>query len=286
VGGSVATFILAFLIAMLTQRVAAHAELDDAQLRLTGDPNVLQLVLVELCRNEIMHAARPGQRIVLRIERHGNHAWVSVVGSGDKPTELSQSAAQQMKATLAAAGGGFTLRPLRGRLAYVAMLPLHLLADVAPPTAPEESTDAVNFLDSLTVMAIDDREEARDALEAVLSASGARARLASSGSEAIDWLLRTDTRQWPQLLLCDIVLAGEDGYEIVRRLRALEASRNLPPQYHLPVIALTGDAAIEDRLRAQQAGFDAHLSKPVSAQTLIAEIKRPRDLRSRALPTA
>jgi ATP-binding cassette subfamily B protein len=270
---------------MLAQRVAVHAELTDGQLHVTGDPSVLQSVLVELCRNEIMHA-QPGQRIALRVDRHNNHAWVSVPGMVDKPTELSESAAQHIETTLAAAGGGFMLMPVRGRLAYVAMLPLHPLADAPPPTAPQQSPGTARLLDSLIVMAIDDQEEARDALEAVLSASGAQVRLASSGTEAIDWLSRTDTRQWPQLLLCDIVLAGEDGYDVVRRLRALEADRNLPPQHHLPIIALTGYAAKEDRLRAQQAGFDAHLSKPVSAQTLIAEVKRLTDLTSRALPTA
>jgi ATP-binding cassette subfamily B protein len=213
---------------MLAQRVAVHTELDDGLLRVTGDPSVLQPVLVELCRNEIVHA-QPGQRIALRVERHDNHAWVGVLGMGDKPAELSQSAAQHVEATLAAGGGGFMLMPMRGRLTYVAMLPLHPLADVPPPTVPKESIDAARLLDSLIVMAIDDQEEARDALEAVLSASGARVRLASSGTEAIDWLSRTDTRQWPRLLLCDIVLAGEDGHDVVRRLRALEADRNLPP---------------------------------------------------------
>jgi ATP-binding cassette subfamily B protein len=254
---------------IVAKRVAVTAELGEAELRVTGDPSVLQPVIVEMCRHEIMQA-RPGRRIVLRIDRHDNYAWVNVLGMGDKPAELSQSAAQQMEVTLATAGGGFTLMPLRGRLAYVATLPLHPVADAKP----KERADGASSLNTLFVMAIDDQEEARDALEAVLSASGARVQLASSGAEALDWLSRTGTDQWPQLLLCDIVLADEDGYEVLGRLRMLEVERKLPPQQHMPAIALTGYAEREDRLRAQRAGFQAQLSKPVSPELLIAEIRR------------
>jgi ATP-binding cassette subfamily B protein len=229
----------------------------------------LQPVIVELCRNEIVRA-RPGERIALRVERHNNHAWLSVLGMGDRPAELSGPAAQRMEATLAGAGGGFTLMPLRGRLSYVAMLPIHPVADVPPQTAPTIREDDKAPLHDLLVMAIDDQEEARDALEAVLRASGARVQLASSGADAMEWLIRTKTSEWPQLLLCDIVLADEEGYEVLRRIRELEHS--IMASATMPAIALTGYAETEDRVRAQQAGFQAHLTKPVLPEKLIAEI--------------
>ncbi|MFL9912164.1 ATP-binding cassette domain-containing protein [Paraburkholderia sp. RL17-337-BIB-A] len=255
------------------QRVTIHTELSDNDLRVTGDPSVLQPLIVELCRNEIAQA-KPGHRIALRGERHNNHAWVSMLGMGGEPAELSQAAAQHIEASLAAAGGSFSLMPLHGRLAYIAMLPLHPVAGAESRAAPTEQPDGTRPLDNLFVMAIDDQEEARDALEAVLSASGARVQLASSGDEALEWLTHADANKWPQVLLCDIVLADEDGYEVLRRLRALEGERNLPPASHLPAIALTGYAEVEDRLRAQQAGFEAHLSKPVSPDRLISEIRK------------
>lgn len=255
------------------QRVAVHAELSDSDLRVTGDPSVLQPLIVDLCSNEIMHA-KPGHRIALRVERHNNHAWVSVLGMGSEPAELSQATARHMEASLAAAGGGFTLMTLHGRLAYVAMLPLRPVADAEPQVAVKERADGAAPLDNVFVMAIDDQEEARDALEAVLSASGARVQLASSGGEALEWLSHADAVRWPQILLCDIVLADEDGYEVLRRLRTLEAERNVPPASRLPAIALTGYAEVADRLQAQQAGFQAHLSKPVSPDRLIGEIRK------------
>jgi ATP-binding cassette subfamily B protein len=90
----------------------------------------------------------------------------------------------------------------------------------------------------------------------------------------LDWLSATDTADWPNVLLCDIVLAGEDGYDVLRRLRALEATRYSLPHVHLPVIALTGHVETDDPTRAQTAGFDSHLNKPVAPARLIAEIAR------------
>jgi DNA-binding response OmpR family regulator len=70
------------------------------------------------------------------------------------------------------------------------------------------------------------------------------------------------------------VLGDEEGYEVLRRLRALETGRKVQAHSQLPAIALTGHAGTDDRLRAQQAGFHAYLSKPVSPERLIAEIVR------------
>jgi ATP-binding cassette subfamily B protein len=254
------------------RRVAVHVELSDHDLRVTGDPSVLQPVIVELCRNEI-EQARPGERIALRVERHNNHAWLSMLGMGDKPAELSASVAQRIEATLTNAGGAFTLMSLHGRLTYVAELPLHPVADALSPTSPSAGENDAAPLRGLLVMAIDDQEEARDALDAVLSANGARVRLASSGAEAMAWLGGTVTTAWPLVLLCDIVLAGEDGYDVLRRVRALQRERAIPGDAALPAIALTGYAEAEDSSRARQAGFQAHLTKPVPPDRLIAEIR-------------
>ncbi|WP_345815163.1 ATP-binding cassette domain-containing protein [Paraburkholderia sp. PREW-6R] len=251
--------------------VSLQAELADNDLRVTGDPSVLQPLIVELCRNEIAQT-QPGQRIVLRVERHNNHAWISVLGAVGEPAELSQPVARHLESSLAAAGGGFTLMPLHGRLAYVAMLPLHPVAGAATHVVPNGGVGGRQPLDEMLVLAIDDQEEARDALEAVLSANGARVQLASSGAQALEWLAETETSEWPQVLLCDIVLAGEEGYDVLREVRALEVKRDIPPDSRMAAIALTGYAEAEDRLRSTQAGFNAHLSKPVSPDRLIAEI--------------
>jgi ATP-binding cassette subfamily B protein len=87
-------------------------------------------------------------------------------------------------------------------------------------------------------------------------------------------LRATDPDRWPDVLLCDIVLAGEDGYDVLRRLRELESERSPASQAPLPAIALTGHADALDLPRAQTAGFDAHLHKPVPPDELNAVIRR------------
>ena len=70
------------------------------------------------------------------------------------------------------------------------------------------------------------------------------------------------------VIVSDIGMPGRDGYEFVRALRALPASRGAV----LPVLALTAYAREEDRQRALDAGFDDHLSKPVETETLVAAV--------------
>jgi ATP-binding cassette subfamily B protein len=164
--------------------------------------------------------------------------------------------------------------PVNGRLAYVAILPLHAVAAPSTGAATRITGEKARPLEGLLVMAIDDQEQTRDALEAMLGASGARVQLASSGAEAIAWLRHAEANQWPQVLLCDIVLAGENGYEVLRSIRALESERAKAAHATVPAIALTGYAETEDGARAKQAGFGAHLTKPVSPARLLAEIRR------------
>ncbi|WP_257812827.1 ATP-binding cassette domain-containing protein [Burkholderia glumae] len=255
---------------LAARRASMCAELGERDLRVTGDPGVLLPLVAELCRTELARA-RPGERITLRVARHQNHAWVSVHGMDERPAELSQALAQWLEGALTAAGGHFTLTPLNGRLAYVAMLPLRPLAD-GEPDASRPAAAGEPLLHGCRVLAVDDQEAARDALEAVLLAHGARVKLAAAGDEVLGWLEQAGAADWPQVLLCDIVLAGEDGYEVLRRVRALEDARELPADARLPAIALTGHLDEQDRMRSQQAGFAVHLSKPVEPARLIAEI--------------
>ena len=83
-------------------------------------------------------------------------------------------------------------------------------------------------------------------------------RTASSGLEA----LRLAAEFLPEVVLLDIGLPGMDGFEVARRLRAMPALKNAV------LIAMTGYASPEDRVTATQAGFDAHLVKPVDLEFL------------------
>jgi ATP-binding cassette, subfamily B, bacterial len=140
---------------------------------------------------------------------------------------------------------------------------------VAEPQLAKEALP----LSGLRILAIDDQDDARDALEAVLSAYGAQVQVAASGDDALAALSPLNVRQWPHALLCDIVLEDEDGYQVLDRIRAFEAKREIPDVARLNAIALTGHTQTEDVERSLRAGFVAHLTKPIAAPALIDSIR-------------
>jgi CheY-like chemotaxis protein len=75
----------------------------------------------------------------------------------------------------------------------------------------------------------------------------------------------------PDLLLLDIQLPGIDGFEVLRRLRAHEASQGLPP---MPVVAVSANAMPADRDKAVQAGFADYITKPIELPLLLATLDR------------
>lgn len=109
-------------------------------------------------------------------------------------------------------------------------------------------------LDGLRVLVVDDETDIREFITAVLEAHGIGVRTVASAAAALEELERFR----PDVLLCDLRMPGEDGYSLIRRVRALEAKQG----GHLPAAAITAYLD-EDREKALQAGFEAHLYKLV-----------------------
>jgi signal transduction histidine kinase/ActR/RegA family two-component response regulator len=120
-----------------------------------------------------------------------------------------------------------------------------------------------NSLRGVTVMVVDDDEESRHVVAAHLETCEATVLTAASAAEALDLLQQHSVH----VLLADIAMPGEDGYSLIRRLRALNASIS-----SVPAAALTAFAREEDRQEALDAGFQLHLSKPIDAGSLIAAV--------------
>ncbi|RQP21953.1 ATP-binding protein [Piscinibacter terrae] len=102
------------------------------------------------------------------------------------------------------------------------------------------------------VLIVDDNRDAAESLGLVLEAEGHEVRTAANGEQA----LRIALEWMPDLVLLDIGLPGMDGYEVARRLRAMDELRGCR------IVALTGYGQPSDRHRAEAAGFDDHLVKP------------------------
>jgi CheY-like chemotaxis protein len=114
------------------------------------------------------------------------------------------------------------------------------------------------------VLAVDDEPDARDLVRRVLEQCGANVITASSATEALA-LLKSGR---PNMIICDIGMPGEDGYEFIRNVRALPVEAG----GRTPAAALTAFARAEDRTRALRAGYQTHVSKPVEPTELTAVV--------------
>jgi CheY-like chemotaxis protein len=128
----------------------------------------------------------------------------------------------------------------------------------------QEGMAAAPRLDGLRVLVVDDEEDARDLIAAVLQRRGAAVFLAASAAEAVTKL----QAERPDVVLSDISLRDEDGYDFIRTVRAL------PPESggRTPAAALTAYGRLEDRMKALSAGFQLHVAKPVDPAELVAVV--------------
>ncbi|HEY2759187.1 MAG TPA: response regulator, partial [Pirellulales bacterium] len=126
-------------------------------------------------------------------------------------------------------------------------------------------------LDGIKVMVVDDQTDAQSLIRCVLEECGAKVITCSSATEALPVL----ELEKPAVLLSDIGMPGVDGYEFLRKVRALGPDRG----GHLPAVALTAFARSEDRTRALLSGYLVHITKPVEptelAATIAAIVGRP-----------
>ena len=119
-------------------------------------------------------------------------------------------------------------------------------------------------LDGLRVLVVDDEFDARELLTAMLERSGAQVIAVGSAREGID-----SVESWkPDVLIADIGMPVEDGYGLIKRVRALPKEQG----GQTPALALTAYARTEDRVRALSEGYQVHLAKPVDRAELAAVV--------------
>lgn len=114
------------------------------------------------------------------------------------------------------------------------------------------------------VMVVEDDRDTQELLSTLLRRHGAEVTCVSSGDDA----MREIGRAKPDVIISDIGMAGENGYDLIRKIRALGPEDG----GHIPAIALTAYAGAADRRRALLAGFQTHLPKPVEPDDLVAVI--------------
>jgi PAS domain S-box-containing protein len=259
-------------------RLELHAvTLDAISVWVQADETRVEQVLTNLMGNALKYTPAGG-RIAVRVGPDGDVAVLEVADSGagiapdlvEKIFELFAQGERTLERGLGGLGVGLTVsRKLvemhGGTLAvasrgegqgavFTARFPA-----IEPPLRTEiRIAPLVAATHPRRILIIEDNDDARAMLSAALSSRGHEVHAAADGISG----LRIAQSVQPEIALIDIGLPGIDGYEVARRLRAAHADETIL------LIAVTGYGQAEDRHRAFDAGFHAHLTKPVGMEDL------------------
>jgi len=270
--------------------VVLVSSLEPAGMPVSGDPDRLQQVVWNLLANAIKFTPRGG-RVELRLRRANTHAEVVVEDTGPGipraflPHVFERFRQADGSSTRAHGGLGLGLAIVRHLVeahggtvraenaaegtgsVFTVRLPIMgheppMLA--APADAPALTLQRSQDLEGLRVLVVDDEADTRDMVCAILKSQGAQVEVASSAAAALAAL--PDAR--PHILVSDVEMPGQDGYELIRQVRLLPGEAG----GKVPAAALTAYARPEDRMRALMAGFQIHVPKPVQPAELVAVV--------------
>ena len=128
-------------------------------------------------------------------------------------------------------------------------------AEVVGVAASALASDRLPPLNGVRVLVVDDEADARELMRGILAQGGAEVTAAATARAALEALEQGAF----DVLVSDIAMPEDDGYDLIRNVRALDAERG----GRIPALALTGYARIEDRAAAVSAGYQQHAAKPI-----------------------
>jgi PAS domain S-box-containing protein len=273
--------------------IRIHKVLDSLAGPVTGDFARLQQVVWNLLSNAVKFTPKGGQVQVL-LERVNSHVEISVIDTGrgirpeflphvfDRFRQADASTTRQYSGLglglaiakqLVEMHGGSIRAKSSGEgqgATFNVTLPIivvHPERPEAEKVRPKEAvaTEEISLEDALAglkVLVVDDEPDARQLIRRVLEACKAEVALATSAAEALELL----GPFCPDVILSDIGMSEQDGYDLMRQVRANYSAKQVP------AAALTAFARTEDRKRALLAGFQTHIAKPVDPAELMAAV--------------
>jgi signal transduction histidine kinase len=261
---------------------------------MTADRDRLQQVFWNLLSNAVKFTPRDG-RVTVALTREGNDAVLAVRDTGigispdflpyvfDRFSQADASATRRhgglglgmaIVRYLVELHGGTVRAESEGEnrgATFTAVLPMRVLQPVADAEEPlpravfeEAGGEDLPQLSGLRILVVDDQQDSRAFLGTLLQNQGATVCSAGSAPEA----LQTFARERPDVVVSDIAMPGEDGYDLIRQLRALPARDG----GHTPAVALTAYVRNEDVAAALAAGYQRHVKKPVIVSELIGAV--------------
>jgi PAS domain S-box-containing protein len=257
------------------RRHVVSVTMPERPLYVEADPARLEQIIVNVLNNAAKYTP-PDGHISVVVAQEGDEVVLRVSDTGigipedmlSRIFDLFVQGDQSLAHTSGGLGIGLTLvhrlvklhhgrveahsvGPGRGSQFTVALpLSRQASAPAGPASAPARCPPA-------DVLLIEDNDDARQSLRALLEHEGHRVAETADGTSG----LNRDETMRPDIVLIDIGLPGLDGYEVARRIRARRGTNPI-------LVAITGYGQIDDQRRSLAAGFDAHLTKPVSPDQL------------------
>ena len=277
--------------------IQVETQLDFLDGLVLGDSERLQQVIWNLLSNAIKFTPKGGQ-IQIRLERHETNVAIAVEDTGEGidpeflPHAFDRFRQADASSTRAQGGLGLGLSIVRNLVemhggtvraespgkgqgsTFTVILPVRALADfrdldlgsLEHSAFSEHSAGIATTkrLEGMRVLIVDDEADTRDLLSLALTSAGAEVKACASASEAMAVIRQLQ----PDCIVSDIGMPDEDGYMLIKRVRDQQGNE----QRDIPAVALTGYAGAEARSRANDAGFQAYLAKPVALGELISII--------------
>jgi signal transduction histidine kinase/ActR/RegA family two-component response regulator len=272
------------------RRIDVRTSLDPKTPRVLGDQDRLQQIIWNLLSNACKFT-EPGGTVDVRLEPEGKVARIVVrdTGQGISPAFLPYvfERFRQDDASSARRHGGLGL----GLALVRELVELHggtvtahsdgegkgatftiVLPTVLSPEVRRNHLDSPAFdrntapsLAGIRVLVVEDESDARDLTVTTLQYCGADVTSVSSSADAIAALLAMGREALPHVLVSDIGMPREDGYDLIRQVRALSPERG----GRIPALTVTGYATPEDVSKALSAGYQFHVSKPMDPSSLV-----------------
>jgi signal transduction histidine kinase/ActR/RegA family two-component response regulator len=263
----------------------------DRDLTIRGDAARLQQVVWNLLSNAVKFTPKHGT-VTVAVDREGSHARITVTDTGEGiPPEFAPHLFERFRqfdsgTRRSTAGLGLGLAIARhlvelhgGTISaasegeekgstFTILLPIaaalerpetHTSPSSPTPRAHEE---AMPDLGGISLLVVEDDAESRHVIGTILRSSGADVRLASSVAEA----MRELELRLPDLVVSDIAMPDEDGYQMIANLKAHKGTSSIP------TLALTAYGQPEERERILKAGFDSYVMKPVDPVALASAV--------------
>ena len=268
--------------------IRLQSVLDSPGTPVSGDPARLQQVVWNLLSNAVKFTPKGG-RVQVKLQQVRSHVEIIVSDSGEgiradllpyifdrlRPGDTSSARVHgglgiglALVRHLVELHGGSVIADSPGEgqgATFVVKLPL-MSAEVRERAVAHTDALAVtaSSLAGVRILVVDDDPTAVDLIREVLVQAGGDVRVSGTVEETLGTF-----EQWrPDILVSDVEMPGQDGYTLIRKVRALDPERG----GKTPAVALTAFGRSEDRVRSLRAGFNIHVTKPVDPGELTAII--------------